>query len=111
AKLTSSNNESVTPLQADSTTARRSWGCDSTIAATRSKHCASATLEPPNFCTTQARGSEELIDGYCWREKPQDFTGRPPFPQAKYRGRTLPHDAGRSPPMARSMGVCHPRHS
>ena len=52
---------SVTPLQADSTTASRASGCDSTMAATRSKHSASATLEPPNLCTTQELGARELM--------------------------------------------------
>jgi hypothetical protein len=31
------------------------------MAATRVKHSASATLEPPNLCTTHALGSGELI--------------------------------------------------
>ena len=42
---------SVTPLQADNTTAVHAFASDSTMRATRSKQAASATLEPPNLCT------------------------------------------------------------
>ena len=51
ARLTSASNASVTPRQADSTTASRGLGDASTISATRRKQPASATLEPPNLCT------------------------------------------------------------
>jgi hypothetical protein len=54
ASITSSSKPSVTPLQADSTIASRGRRCDSTMSATRWKQLASATLEPPNLCTTQA---------------------------------------------------------
>src|SRR3984885_12920469 len=53
ASVTSSSKPSVTPLQADSTIASRGRCCASTMAATRSKQPASATLEPPNLWTTQ----------------------------------------------------------
>src|SRR6185312_447736 len=47
---------SVTPLQAESTMPTRAAGRESMIAATRRKQPASATLEPPNLCTTQGAG-------------------------------------------------------
>ena len=50
---TSRSSASVTPRQADRTTPRRFCGCASRMSATRSKQAASATLEPPNLCTTQ----------------------------------------------------------
>src|SRR5260370_41234499 len=52
ASATSSSSESVTPRQADRTMASRGFDDASTISATRRKQPASATLEPPNLCTT-----------------------------------------------------------
>src|SRR6202795_4484896 len=52
ARLTSDSSASVTPRQADRTTASRGLADASTIAATRRKHPASATLDPPNLCTS-----------------------------------------------------------
>src|SRR6266851_4002534 len=52
AKLTSDSRASVTPRQADRTMASRGLADASTMAATRRKHPASATLDPPNLCTT-----------------------------------------------------------
>src|SRR5690349_1932449 len=42
---------SVTPRHADNTTTMRGCESCSSILATRSMHCASATLEPPNLWT------------------------------------------------------------
>src|ERR1700678_4313458 len=53
ARVTKPSNASVTPRQADSTTASRGLGDASTMSATRRKHPASATLDPPNLCTIQ----------------------------------------------------------
>ena len=49
ASVTSDSSASVTPRQADSTTALRGAGSASMIRATRSMHAASATLDPPNL--------------------------------------------------------------
>jgi hypothetical protein len=53
ARVTKASSASVTPRQADSTTASRGFGEASSISATRRKQPASATLEPPNLCTIQ----------------------------------------------------------
>src|ERR1700682_2380834 len=52
AKLTSDSSASVTPRQAERTTASHGLADVSTIAATRRKHPASSTLDPPNLCTS-----------------------------------------------------------
>src|ERR1039457_1511905 len=51
---------------------------DSTMAATRSKRCASATLEPPNLCTTHAKESVALMGTSantraCWISRQKNF--------------------------------------
>src|ERR1700722_19750803 len=53
ARVTKPSNASVTPRQADSTTASRGLDEASRMSATRRKQPASATLDPPNLCTIQ----------------------------------------------------------
>ena len=53
ARVTKPSNASVTPRQADSTTASRGLDEASMMSATRRKQPASATLDPPNLCTIQ----------------------------------------------------------
>ncbi len=62
ASATMRSSASVTPRQADSTTPRRPGGAASRMAATLRKQSASATLDPPNLCTTQGSGLTIELD-------------------------------------------------
>ncbi len=66
---------SVTPRQADSTTALRVAGSPSTIRATRSMQAASATLDPPNLWTFQASTVNWLPCGRPRRHADQSRLG------------------------------------
>src|SRR5690349_6773922 len=84
ARATSPRRPSVTPRQAESTTPSGPGGRFSRMLATRLKHSASATDDPPNLCTTQAEGSWAGIETYDLEGKksPANLLVAPPCPQA-----------------------------
>ena len=70
---TSDSKPSVTPLQADNTTPKRDGAQLSRMVATRRKQSASATLDPPNLCTTQSAGEETTMMMRKSAEKPRQL--------------------------------------
>ena len=91
ARATRPSSASVTPRQAESTTPRRPGGSVSRMLATRLKHSASATEEPPNLCTTQAEGSEDGIENLDLRgvqKKPGKSNGWTPSTRKRERPQT-----------------------